>query len=103
MGDYFDVDLGVLSEFADSLRRSTDLMDQALNAMRDTGPKTLGSHNLDHAADSFQDTWRYGLGKLKDTTKGTADTMGKTFDCYNGVETDLTKMFTDIANQLRSS
>jgi len=85
MGEYFRVEVSELDRLVKQLKSSQQDMREALRAMRDTGPKTTGSKNLDHACDDFNDSWQDAItrisqgvealeGKLQETAKGYAET-----------------------------
>ncbi|WP_458245974.1 hypothetical protein [Streptomyces sp. MAI_2237] len=57
MGAGFKVEIPELDRLVRELHRSQEEMRSALNALRDTGPKTTGSKELDNACDEFHDSW----------------------------------------------
>lgn len=91
MGGVFQVDLDVLQQFISSLGQSGDHMDTALNALKSLDAGQIGTDELTEAASDFQDTWRYGLGQLKDKIKGTNDGVKAAHDAYRETDDEATK------------
>ncbi|MDH6128516.1 hypothetical protein [Kitasatospora sp. GP82] len=69
MGDFFRVEIGDLDRLLQQLQQSQQELHTALNAMRDTGPKTTGSKALDHACDDFQHGWGDEIKMLAEGTE----------------------------------
>lgn len=61
----------------------------ALNALRDTGPKSTGNKELDNTCDEFHDSWDDAIGKIAEGTQAIEDDLKKTRDTYQEVETAL--------------
>ncbi|MFC7308682.1 WXG100 family type VII secretion target [Streptomyces monticola] len=61
-------------------------MRSALNELRDTGPKTTGSKDLDNACDEFHDSWDDAIKKIADGTQKIEDGLKQTRDTYRDVE-----------------
>ncbi|MFF5479638.1 WXG100 family type VII secretion target [Streptomyces sp. NPDC012935] len=89
MGAGFKVDISELDTLVRELHRSQDEMRSALNALRDTGPKTTGSKELDNACDEFHDSWDDAITKIAEGTQALEDGLKKTRDTYRDVETAL--------------
>ncbi|MFJ8437588.1 hypothetical protein [Kitasatospora griseola] len=95
MGAYFRVEVSELDRLVKQLKSSQQDMREALRAMKDTGPKTTGSKNLDHACDDFNDSWQDAItrisqgvealeGKLQETCKSYAETDQAIRDMFTG-------------------
>ncbi|KDN83942.1 hypothetical protein [Kitasatospora cheerisanensis] len=95
MGDYFRVEVSELDRLVKQLNDSQQDMREALRAMHETGPKTTGSKNLDHACDDFNDSWQDAItrisqgvealeGKLKETCKSYSETDEAIRDMFSG-------------------
>ncbi|MFJ6214584.1 type VII secretion target [Streptomyces sp. NPDC092296] len=86
MGDYFHVELNGLDRLLQQLEQGQQDMRTALDAMRDTGPKTTGSKALDHACDEFHDSWDDAIKKIADGTEQIATRLRETRTCYAATE-----------------
>ncbi|MEU9395892.1 hypothetical protein AB0D86_38560 [Streptomyces sp. NPDC048324] len=60
-GAGFKVEISELDGLVRELHRSHEEMRSALNSLRDTGPKTTASKELDNAYDEFHDSWDDGI------------------------------------------
>lgn len=100
MGDFFRVDLDVLQNFVSSLQESGDHMDSALNAMQSAEGGQIGTDALNSAAGDFQDTWRYGLGQLKDKIKGTNDGVKGAHGAYQDTDQQVTQALQKFSDAL---
>ncbi|MER6016018.1 WXG100 family type VII secretion target [Streptomyces bluensis] len=89
MGAGFKVEISELDGLVRELHRSQDEMRAALTALRDTGPKTTGSKELDNACDEFHDSWDDAITKIAEGTQAIEDGLKKTRDTYRDVETAL--------------
>lgn len=94
MGAGFEVEIPELDSLVRELHRSQEEMRSALNALRDTGPKTTGSKELDHACDEFHDSWDDAIKKIADGTEAIEDGLKKTRDSYQQAESALRDGFT---------
>lgn len=64
----FRVDIEGLDSLSNNLTRSSENLEQALNAMRDIGSESLGYRGLDQACADFRETWQTGLKKVEECT-----------------------------------
>ena len=92
MGSFFQVDMEVLQTFVTSLQASGDHMESALNALKSVDGGQIGTDALNEAANDFQDTWRYGLGQLKDHMKDTHDGVKAAHGAYQDVDQQTAQM-----------
>jgi Mg2+ and Co2+ transporter CorA len=86
VGDYFRVEVQQLDTLVNQLHQSQDDMRTALNAMRDTGPKTTGSEALDNACEEFHDSWDDAIKKITDGTAQIEDGLCDTRAAYAETE-----------------
>ncbi|MFE7859795.1 WXG100 family type VII secretion target [Streptomyces sp. NPDC057403] len=89
MGAGFKVEISELDGLVRELHRSQEEMRSALNALRDTGPKTTGSKELDNACDEFHDSWDDAITKIAEGAQSIEDGLKKTRDTYRDVEAAL--------------
>ncbi|MCL6672723.1 WXG100 family type VII secretion target [Streptomyces panaciradicis] len=89
MGAGFKVEISELDGLVRELHRSQEEMRSALSALRDTGPKTTGSKELDNACDEFHDSWDDAITKIAEGTQSIEDGLKKTRDTYRDVESAL--------------
>ncbi|MER8185783.1 type VII secretion target [Kitasatospora sp. NPDC094015] len=97
MGDYFRVEVQDLDRLLQQLKQSQEDLRSALNAMRDTGPKTTGSKTLDHACDEFHDSWDDAIKKIADGTAQLEDRLTETRKGYAETEEAIRCAFSGAA------
>jgi uncharacterized protein YukE len=97
VGSFFQVDMEVLQHFVTSLEASGDHMESALNALQAVEGGQIGTGALNDAANDFQDTWRYGLGQLKDKIKDTNDGIKAAHGAYQEVDQSTAQMLEKFA------
>lgn len=100
MSGFFQVDLDALQQFIATLQQSGDRMEAALDALKSVESGQIGTRDLDEAADDFQNTWRYGLGQLKDKITDTNDGVGKAHRAYQEVEQELRNSLQQLAGAI---
>ncbi|WP_345699279.1 WXG100 family type VII secretion target [Kitasatospora terrestris] len=93
MGTYFAVQVGDLDRLLSDLHRSQEDLRTALDAMRDTGPKTTGSTALDHACDEFHDSWDDAIKKIADGTRQVEEGLTATKKAYQETDRALRDAF----------
>lgn len=86
MSEFFNVDLQALRRFVTSLEDSGQNMESALKTMRSANTETIGTPELDEAAQEFQRTWQYGLGQLQERIKATTGGVQKAHEKYSETE-----------------
>ncbi|GAA2105883.1 hypothetical protein GCM10009759_43440 [Kitasatospora saccharophila] len=86
MGAYFRVEVDDLSKLMQRMRDSQQDMREALHAMKETGPKTTGSKDLDHACDDFNDSWQDAITRITQGVEALEEKLDQT--CKNYAETD---------------
>ncbi|WP_231591141.1 hypothetical protein [Saccharothrix sp. ST-888] len=75
-----------LDRLLQQLHQSQDDLRSALNAMRDTGPKSTGSKSLDRACDDFHDSWNDAIKLISNGTDQIEEKLRETADDYTGTE-----------------
>lgn len=81
-----EVDIDVLTKTVTSLRNSQQILDDALKAMADVGAKSIGTPTLDDAADSFQRRWHFGVQRIGELSRTTADGVDQCLAAYQAAD-----------------
>jgi hypothetical protein len=76
------VDIDVLGKTVQSLRGAEQVLNDAMKAMARDGHGDIGTKVLNDAADSFQRRWRFGIERICEAAKVTADGVAKCHDAY---------------------
>ena len=69
----FQVDVAELGALVSTLTRAEHTLQDALDALRATGPASIGTSTLDRACQEFQQHWRYGLQQIQQQVGDTAE------------------------------
>ncbi|BAJ30381.1 MULTISPECIES: hypothetical protein [Kitasatospora] len=93
MGAYFRVEVDELSKLMQQLKDSQQDMREALRAMRDTGPKTTGTKDLDRACDDFDDSWQDAITRISQGVEALEAKLDQTCKNYGETEEALRAMF----------
>ncbi|MFE2869846.1 WXG100 family type VII secretion target [Embleya sp. NPDC059259] len=72
---HFGVDFGWLDRLAGDLRQGTNVLEQSLDALKETGPIRTGHKDLDHACGKFHDNWNHGLKFMREDLGHVADAI----------------------------
>jgi uncharacterized protein YukE len=96
VADFFQVDLDVLQRMTKTLSDAGDQMDAALKSMSSAHSGQIGDGALNSAADSFQNTWHYGLGQLQQMIKETSEGVSKAHDAYKQCDDAVGKAMQQI-------
>lgn len=92
MGSGFEIDNDVLNQLAMDLGQVGDQTDTAMNGLDSFGDGgELGSGELNDACHKFHDSWKYGLGKLKEDLGATAKDIAATAKQYDVTEADVVR------------
>jgi hypothetical protein len=83
------VDLDGLDAFAAQLNRITDTMD-ATRRLIDAARSDLGSSDVAHALDRFEDRWDDGRQKIEDNGKTLATMVTESTKAYRKADSELT-------------
>jgi uncharacterized protein YukE len=101
MADFYKVDLDVLGQMAKTLSDAGTQMEQALAAFGGTEGGAIGPSALVSAANSFQSTWKYGLGQLQKAIGECADGVTKVHSAYQDTETSVAQALGKINTLLQ--
>ncbi len=80
------VDIDVLTKTATALKDSQQVLDDALKAMADVGTASIGTKTLDDAADSFQRRWHFGVRRIGELSRITADGVDQCLVAYQAAD-----------------
>ncbi|NKY61048.1 hypothetical protein [Nocardia flavorosea] len=80
------VDIDVLTKTVTGLRNSQQMLEDALKAMADVGAASIGTQALDDAADSFQRRWHFGVQRIGELSRTTADGVDQCLAAYQAVD-----------------
>lgn len=80
------VDIDVLTKTATGLKNSQQILEDALKAMADVGAASIGTQTLDDAADSFQRRWRFGVQRIGELSRTTADGVDQCLAAYQAAD-----------------
>ena len=86
MATVLSVDIEVLGKAVQSLNTAEQVLGDAMRSMSKDSPKDIGTKELDAAADSFQTRWKYGIERIGESAKATAEGISKCLEAY--LETD---------------
>ncbi|WP_329456274.1 type VII secretion target [Streptomyces sp. NBC_01497] len=95
MGDYLKVEAESLGRLLKQLHDSQDDLRTALSTMKDIGPKSTGSIELDHACDEFHDSWDDVIGKIADGTGAIEDKLRATKNDFEATDEAIRQAFAD--------
>lgn len=93
MGGYFKVEVEDLGRLLQDLGDSQENLRKALDAMKDTGPKSTGAEALDNACDEFHDSWDNVIRKIADGTQEIEDRLRQVKQGYESTEHALRDAF----------
>lgn len=96
----FTVEIGGLKALGDNLRHCADNLDGALDAMNTIGGDSLGRSSLDDACDDFQDSWRHGLEKIRESSEKLVKGVDASRKDYAEVDGVLRKGFGEMADDI---
>lgn len=101
MGDFFKVDLDVLSKMTSTLEQAGEQMDQALQAFGAAEDGQIGPQTIVGAAKDFQSTWKYGLGQLQQAIKECTEGVDKVHQNYQETEQTVQQSLQKISSLLQ--
>lgn len=86
MAGYLDVDIDVLTKTVTSLRAAEQTLTDAMSAMAKDGRGDIGTTQLNDAAESFQRRWKYGIERIGEAAKVTADGVDRCRVAYQELD-----------------
>ncbi|MGQ4516353.1 hypothetical protein [Streptomyces sp. DW26H14] len=93
MGDYLKIEAESLGDLLKQLHQSQDDLRKALASMKDIGPKSTGSVELDHACDEFHDSWDDVIGKIAEGTGAIEDKLRASKDDFEATAEAIRQAF----------
>lgn len=90
------MDIEVLGKTAQSLRGAEQVLNDAMTAMTEAGHGDIGTQALNDAAESFQRRWHFGIERIGESAKVTADGVRKCQDAYQDVDTAIAKALDQV-------
>lgn len=101
MAGFYEVDLGVLARMTKTLSEAGTQMEQALQEFGGGEGGAIGPAVLAAAADSFQSTWKYGLGQLRQSIEECTEGVDKVHKSYQDTETGIARSLGSINTLLQ--
>lgn len=98
MAGVLRVDIDALSKAVQSLRGSEQVLNDAMGKMAAGGHATIGTKELDDAADSFQRRWHYGIQRIGDAARGTADGIDQCRDAYQQTDDAIAQVLAQVGS-----
>ncbi|WP_157172375.1 hypothetical protein [Nocardia pneumoniae] len=91
MAGFLGVDVDVLGKTVQSLRGVEQVLGDAMKAMARGGHGDIGTKELNDAADSFQRRWHFGIERIGEAARVTADGVARCHDAYQQVDKSFAK------------
>jgi uncharacterized protein YukE len=101
MAGFYEVDLNVLAQMTKTLSEAGAQMEQALQELGGEQGGAIGPQPLVGAAESFQSTWKYGLGQLRQAIDECTEGVNKVHQAYQDTETSVQQAMTKISTLLQ--
>ncbi|RDI68618.1 hypothetical protein [Nocardia pseudobrasiliensis] len=92
MAGYLKVDIDALAKAVQLLRGSEQVLTDAMKAMAQGGHGDIGTTVLNDAAESFQRRWHFGVQRISEATKSTADGIAQCHDAYQQVDDQFAQL-----------
>ncbi|NQE93384.1 hypothetical protein [Nocardia terpenica] len=86
MTGFLRVDIDALGKAVQSLLNSEQVLGEAMRAMAQGGHGDIGTKVLNDAADSFQRRWHFGIQRIGEAARSTADGIAQCRDAYQQVD-----------------
>ncbi|MBH0778659.1 hypothetical protein [Nocardia bovistercoris] len=99
MAGVLSVDIEVLGKAVQALRTAEQVLSDAMKAMSTGSHPDIGTAELDNAADSFQTRWKYGIERIGESARVTAEGVSKCLEAYQATDT----VFTEALEQIEAS
>lgn len=97
MAGILGVDIEVLGKTVQSLRGAEQVLNDAMKAMTKEGHGDIGTRVLNDAAESFQRRWHFGIERIGESAKVTAEGVSKCHDAYRDVDTAIATALDQVA------
>lgn len=91
MATVLTVDIEVLTKAVQSLNSAELVLNEAMTAMSKDSHKDIGTKELNSAADSFQTRWKYGVERIGESAKVTAEGVSRCLAAYQATDDAFTK------------
>lgn len=89
MTGFLQVDIDVLGKTVQSLRSAEQVLTDAMKAMSKDGNADIGTAALNDAADSFQRRWQFGIERISESARVTADGVAQCLTAYQQLDTQI--------------
>jgi hypothetical protein len=89
---FLGVDIDVLGKTVQSLRGAEQVLNDAMKAMARGGHGDIGTKELNDAADSFQRRWHFGIERIGEAARVTADGVARCHDAYQQVDSSFAQV-----------
>ncbi|WP_405167111.1 hypothetical protein OG203_19650 [Nocardia sp. NBC_01499] len=100
MAGILGVDIEMLGKTVQSLRGAEQVLNDAMKAMTKDGHGDIGTKVLNDAADSFQRRWHFGIERIGESAKVTADGVAKCHDAYQDVDNALAAALAQVTSAI---
>ncbi len=100
MAGFLAVDIDVLSKTVQSLRSAEQVLNDAMSAMKNGGHGDIGTKTLNDAADSFHRRWQFGIERIGESAKATADGVAQCLDAYQQTDEAFAKVVEQAKNAI---
>lgn len=98
----FTVDVGGLTALEKNLQRTVENIGEALDRMKEIGPKSIGPDSLDAACADFTADWQGGLEKISEAVDVIKGSVDKAIQGYVELEANLRDTLTQMAEEVRA-
>ncbi|MFD3702828.1 hypothetical protein ACFWUP_06735 [Nocardia sp. NPDC058658] len=86
MAGIFQADIDLLNKTVQSLRGSEQVLTDVMKAMSKDGNADIGTTTLNESADNFQRRWEYGIERICESAKVTADGVAQCSTAYQDLD-----------------
>ncbi|MGQ4616495.1 hypothetical protein [Nocardia sp. R7R-8] len=93
------MDIDVLGKTVQSLRNAEQVLNDAMKAMAEGGHGDIGTQVLNDAADNFQRRWKFGIERIGETARVTADGVAQCHDAYRATDQTFSDALAQAAAQ----
>ncbi|WP_446225781.1 hypothetical protein ACTWPB_12350 [Nocardia sp. IBHARD005] len=98
MTGFLQVDIDVLGKTVQSLRSAEQVLTDAMKAMSKDGNADIGTAALNDAADNFQRRWQFGIERISESARVTADGVAQCLTAYQNLDTQIAGLITAHGN-----